>query len=119
MIRLSHFPVIAVLALLAACADTAVDLPQLSQADLAKQNALTACRHIAAATNRPAVTGDVQLFSRPGQARFPSPARLAQNSRSVAACRAARGYTDYVAKASCAGPAARRATSSRGRPPPA
>jgi hypothetical protein len=100
MIRLSHLPVIGVVALLAACADNAVDLPQLSQADLAKQNALTACQHIAEAMNRPAVTGDVQLFSRPGQARFPSTAWQTQNSRSVADCMAAKGYKDYVANAS-------------------
>jgi len=100
MIRLSHLPIIGVLALMAACADNSVGVPQLSDAELAKQNALTACLNAADALNRPVVTGDVQLFSRPGQARFPSSDWQTRKTQSVADCMAAKGYKDYVANAS-------------------
>jgi hypothetical protein len=100
MIRWSYLPIVGTLALLAACADTSIDPSPLNEAELAKRRALTACQLAADAANRPLVRGDVQLYSRPGQPRYPSPDWQRQQTRSVAECMAAKGYTDFVANAS-------------------
>jgi hypothetical protein len=95
MVRLSHLPFIAALIALTACADSGVKLPQLSQADLDKQAALTACTSAANAVNRPVVHGDVQLYSRPGQPYFPGPDWQTSRTRSIDSCMASKGYSEF------------------------
>jgi hypothetical protein len=90
MVRWSHLPVVTVLVLVTAWADSAIGHASLSQTDINRQAALTACKS-QAHVQRP-MSAPGQLQSLPGSPRRGSLAWQNEINRSIAACLAAKGY---------------------------